>query len=152
MDNFPKLKHVIEEYIHNQTEYNDRKTCAYLYKLQQLIDEKVPTVMNFLKLLLTPHDTVCKIYKDVKYASLNEILISSEIDLCKERFTHIYDLIDKYHTTKNLLPSNYSVLYKCPKCGCNKTHVREFQVRSIDEPTTIFAHCIECGKVWRPKY
>ena len=42
-----------------------------------------------------------------------------------------------------------SGLYRCRKCGCNKTMQREMQTRSADEPMTIFISCVECGNSWR---
>ncbi len=37
---------------------------------------------------------------------------------------------------------------KCAKCGCQKIFSFSKQTRSIDEPTTIFARCSECGHRW----
>jgi transcription elongation factor S-II len=41
------------------------------------------------------------------------------------------------------------VLYKCRKCGGNKTTQFEMQTRSADEPMTIFINCVDCGNSWR---
>ena len=42
-----------------------------------------------------------------------------------------------------------SGVYKCGKCGCDKTTQHEMQTRSADEPMTIFINCIECGNSWK---
>lgn len=40
-------------------------------------------------------------------------------------------------------------VYKCGKCGCNKTTQKEMQTRSADEPMTVFITCVECGNGWK---
>ena len=42
-----------------------------------------------------------------------------------------------------------SGVYKCGKCGCDKTTQHEMQTRSADEPMTIFINCVECGNSWK---
>ena len=42
-----------------------------------------------------------------------------------------------------------SGVYKCRKCGGNKTTQFEMQTRSADEPMTLFIHCVNCGNQWR---
>ena len=42
-----------------------------------------------------------------------------------------------------------SGVYKCRKCGGDKTTQFEMQTRSADEPMTIFITCVECGNRWR---
>ena len=39
--------------------------------------------------------------------------------------------------------------FKCRKCGSRKTTYYSQQIRSCDEPTTIFVQCIDCGARWR---
>lgn len=40
-----------------------------------------------------------------------------------------------------------SKMYKC-KCGCNETLVESKQIRRADEPPTVTARCISCGRKW----
>ena len=35
--------------------------------------------------------------------------------------------------------------FTCPKCKATKSEVTQKQVRSGDEPATIFIKCVECG-------
>ena len=42
-----------------------------------------------------------------------------------------------------------SGVYKCGKCGCDKTKQHEMQTRSADEPMTIFINCVECEYSWK---
>ena len=37
----------------------------------------------------------------------------------------------------------------CPKCGHNRALFKEIQIRSADEPTTIFYKCVNCGKEYK---
>jgi len=40
-------------------------------------------------------------------------------------------------------------LFKCKKCGSKKCTYYELQIRSADEPATIFITCLDCGKHWK---
>jgi transcription elongation factor S-II len=42
-----------------------------------------------------------------------------------------------------------SEMYRCGRCGKRKTTIREIQSASLDEGSTLFITCIECGHVWR---
>ena len=42
-----------------------------------------------------------------------------------------------------------SYVYRCRKCGGERTISMEMQARSADEPNSIFIRCIECGNCWR---
>lgn len=42
-----------------------------------------------------------------------------------------------------------SGVYKCKKCGGDKTTQSEMQTRSADEPMTVFIHCVDCGNSWK---
>ena len=37
----------------------------------------------------------------------------------------------------------------CPKCEHPKAYFKEIQIRSADEPSTIFYKCVNCGFEWR---
>ncbi len=37
----------------------------------------------------------------------------------------------------------------CPKCENGKAYFKQIQIRSADEPSTIFFKCTECGFEWR---
>ena len=40
-------------------------------------------------------------------------------------------------------------VFKCYKCGDNKTTSVAFQLRSADEPMTNFVTCVTCGNKWK---
>ena len=39
-------------------------------------------------------------------------------------------------------------ILSCGQCGQNKVDYYEMQTRGADEPMTVFAHCLNCGKQW----
>lgn len=39
-------------------------------------------------------------------------------------------------------------LLRCGKCKKNQVEYYEMQTRGADEPMTVFAHCLHCGKRW----
>jgi len=43
---------------------------------------------------------------------------------------------------------NESSIYKCKACGSRKIDISEKQVRSMDEPSTLFFHCAGCNAKW----
>ena len=36
----------------------------------------------------------------------------------------------------------------CPECGNKRAYFMQIQIRSADEPSTIFYKCTECKKLW----
>lgn len=40
-------------------------------------------------------------------------------------------------------------MYTCGKCKGKRTTTQEIQMRSADEPMSIFITCVDCGKQWR---
>jgi len=142
---------LICEYIHNYVNNNKAKRNLYMYKLHNLIKSDTREILNFFKLLLLPHEKVKLLYNHIEYYTLDQMLKLSEIDLCKDSFKELHAKKYLYDHQDDILPVNYSTLYKCT-CGCTKTKVREIQVNSIDEPTTLYAKCIDCGRIWTPSY
>jgi DNA-directed RNA polymerase III subunit RPC11 len=37
----------------------------------------------------------------------------------------------------------------CEKCGYHQAYFNEIQIRSADEPATLFFKCVKCGNQWR---
>ena len=40
-------------------------------------------------------------------------------------------------------------IYTCGMCKLNNCEYSMKQTRSIDEPMTIFVHCLNCGNEWK---
>ena len=41
-----------------------------------------------------------------------------------------------------------SLIHRCQKCEGTRITMRERQTRSLDEPSTFFFTCIQCGNKW----
>lgn len=39
----------------------------------------------------------------------------------------------------------------CPACGHGRAYFLQIQIRSADEPATIFYKCVKCAKMWNDK-
>jgi DNA-directed RNA polymerase III subunit RPC11 len=39
----------------------------------------------------------------------------------------------------------------CPECSCKSAYFKQIQIRSADEPMTIFYKCVGCGHRWHDK-
>jgi DNA-directed RNA polymerase III subunit RPC11 len=39
----------------------------------------------------------------------------------------------------------------CPRCSCNEAYFLQMQIRSADEPMSIFYKCCECSHQWNDK-
>ena len=39
----------------------------------------------------------------------------------------------------------------CPNCSHNEAYFMQMQIRSADEPSTIFYKCVQCGHQWNDK-
>ena len=85
--------------------------------------------------------------------SPEELAIMDENDMVKQRKREeIQRKIDnKINALKDLKKTAdiKEGVYKCSKCGSKKTIQNEMQIRSADEPTTIFIQCTNCGKRWK---
>lgn len=63
-------------------------------------------------------------------------------------FEKYSDLIKKKEVDRMRMENaNVSNAFKCKKCGKSKSSVVERQIRSGDEPATLFITCLECGNV-----
>ena len=50
---------------------------------------------------------------------------------------------------ENTTPTTKRSLLRCGKCGTQTVKINaQIQIRGADEPMTIFAECLKCGKHW----
>jgi DNA-directed RNA polymerase III subunit RPC11 len=42
-----------------------------------------------------------------------------------------------------------AVAVTCGNCSAGQAYFMEVQIRSADEPATIFYKCVECAHIWR---
>jgi transcription elongation factor S-II len=73
----------------------------------------------------------------------------SDHDLYPPKWQQIKDRRLKEITTENEMQQATSDLYKCGKCGKRETTFYQLQTRSMDEPTTSFINCVNCGHRWK---
>ena len=90
--------------------------------------------------LLTGKMTIATFVATSKY----DLLSPEELDSLKE---HAKALAFRAAEGKNERIGD--ALFECEECGeRNATHY-EIQIRSADEPATVFLECLECGHNWR---
>ena len=44
---------------------------------------------------------------------------------------------------------SFEGMHTCGKCGHKRTKTQEFQMRSSDEPMTLFITCLNCRHRWK---
>lgn len=70
--------------------------------------------------------------------ALNRPLVEGDMDVKKRRALH--DRGEYVAVT---------TLFECPRCSERKATFRQLQIRSADEGSTLFVHCLSCGHDWR---
>lgn len=49
----------------------------------------------------------------------------------------------------NAKPAAMTDQFKCSRCNKRECEYFELQIRSCDEPASVFVHCVKCGHHWR---
>lgn len=71
-------------------------------------------------------------------------------NLHPERWQSTLDLkTQQDHYSDNVKPASMTDAFKCKKCLKRECVYTELQLRSSDEPSSIFISCINCGNRWR---
>jgi DNA-directed RNA polymerase subunit M/transcription elongation factor TFIIS len=83
-----------------------------------------------------------KLSKAIEYLKNDQLLWSNPtFDVEKKKIEEENDfMVCPYEISEGVLT--------CGKCGCKKIFSFSKQTRSMDEPTTVFALCSECGNKW----
>jgi transcription elongation factor S-II len=109
-----------------------------------------------------------QLYKDrlrTIYCNLGEamiaLILSGEVkpqefafmthqEMCPEKWTELIDKKRKREDSRNQTAVQCSTsLFTCKRCTSKNCTYYELQIRSADEPATIFVSCLDCGKHWR---
>lgn len=77
-----------------------------------------------------------------KYKSIEELIIN--LPSMKAEKKKLIDEINNFGNTQRAKSG-----YRCNSCGSEKTFAIQKQVRSSDEPATLFVRCSTCQKSWR---
>lgn len=144
----PSIDRFIKRQIHGM--YANARLCElYLFKFVNIIKRNDHRVTNFFKLLIIPSELLPDVLPHITYIRLDSIIREDEyqFDVSPQLLLNVI----KYRTRKDDQFTNYSRLYTCPKCGDNKTIIREKQCRALDEPLSLIIICINenCNYRWR---
>ena len=106
-------------------------------------------------------DRLRSIYINLKNPSFLEMIISGEVqpeqvafithqEMNHERWKSLIENKIKRDQSKynNNIEASTDV-FTCRKCKSNRCVYTAVQVRSSDEPTTLFVSCLNCGKNWK---
>ena len=90
------------------------------------------------------------------FDSVYESLISKQFASIEEYFFHASPSMNssrqKAKVDNEIFRNKVEVVegvFKCGKCGSRETVSTEKQMRSADEPMTIFVRCTQCGNKWK---
>ena len=127
-------------YIFSQNYADDNGTP---FLLENIYDSKSDELLNILN-----NKNLMFIIKSIKKGNIDpkKIAFMKQSDLNPEKFKEIIN--KKNIEDMRLKDKSSSSAFECKKCKKNKTHVVEKQVRSGDEPATLFITCLECGHVF----
>lgn len=96
-----------------------KKTFGYLYKVFGLKYSFDPNNIGFLNIQEIDPEKFIEIQKDIELRS------------------------------KQKVEKKISKLFKCYNCGHRSTNYYSEQIRSFDEPSTLFITCTNCGNEWK---
>jgi DNA-directed RNA polymerase subunit M/transcription elongation factor TFIIS len=67
-----------------------------------------------------------------------------------ERWQKVLDAkLQRDEYMKNAKPAAMTDQFKCRRCKKRECEYQELQIRSCDEPATLFITCLNCGNRWR---
>jgi transcription elongation factor S-II len=96
---------------------------------------------------LKPEIIIQIIHKEIKPQEV-AFMTHQEFDATKWK-----ELIDKKmkrdDSKFNAKIESSTSLFTCKKCNSKKCTYYELQIRSADEPATLFITCLDCGKHWK---
>lgn len=130
----------IENMMHEKLEKGTKYTNRGKSLIANIKDEKNEDFRkNILNGELTPETLVTM---DVKEMA-NQKLKNERAQVEKDMFNSLRSDWNDEHAPV------FTGMYTCEKCNGRRTSSKEIQMRSADEPMTIFIRCIDCGNEWR---
>lgn len=130
------------------------------YSIREAINKKIVKTWQNVAFCHLYIDRLRTVYCNLKPEIINQVL-NDEIKIQDVGFmthqefdeTKWKELIDKKikrdDSKFNAKIEASTSLFTCKKCGSNKCTYYELQIRSADEPATIFITCLNCGKHWK---
>jgi len=114
--------------------------------------EYLATAFNLLQ-NLDPEGIVGNTYLRPKVISgeitPQQLVALSDQDLYPPKWQKVKDQRLQEIKDENDMKLTTTDLYKCGKCGKRETTFYQLQTRSMDEPTTSFINCVNCGNRWK---
>jgi hypothetical protein len=84
------------------------------------------------------------------YITPSQIVFGDKTELFPERWEQNRKNIDAVQELKRKNDAvSTTDIYQCHKCGQRKCTYTERQIRSSDEPITVFVKCTVCGNAWK---
>jgi DNA-directed RNA polymerase subunit M/transcription elongation factor TFIIS len=123
--------------------WNDQVFCnIYKNKRLSIINNLDPNAYVGNKTLITRLNN--KEFKphDIPYMTNEQIFP----DMWKEQLCRKYLMEDNLKSEKKY---NKTDMFKCGKCKEKNCTYYELQIRSADEPATLFVTCLTCNNKWR---
>jgi DNA-directed RNA polymerase subunit M/transcription elongation factor TFIIS len=108
------------------------------YLLPSIYDTKISEILSYLNV---PNSFLLNAIKN-KEININNISYLRPDELNPEQFKHIKDKKKLEEAKKNSKIGTSA--FTCPKCKKKNSKITERQMRSGDEPPTIFITCLEC--------
>lgn len=127
-------------YIFSQKYADDNGTPFLLENIYDSKSDEILSILNNKNLMF--------IIQAIKKGNINpkKIAFMKPAELNPNKFK---DIIKKKEIEEMRLKDKGSTsTFECKKCKKSKTSVVEKQVRSGDEPATLFITCLECGHVF----
>ena len=130
----------------------DLETGIYEFSKSYAIDNNTPYLVESIYadklnqlICILKSDKLASILKSLKNKDFEakSIAFLKPEELNPEKFEKIIKKKElEEHKKNNKATTN---AFKCSKCGKRKCVVEEKQIRSGDEPATVFVECKECG-------
>lgn len=102
-----------------------------------------PTCANMLLVELTEANRNLQYYcQTCPYVYSIDRQITKQAPLVKKQ---VDDVLGGDEAWKNVQKTDIT----CPKCSYGQAYFMEIQIRSADEPATLFFKCVQCAHRWR---
>jgi DNA-directed RNA polymerase subunit M/transcription elongation factor TFIIS len=126
--------HMKQHYVNQELAWNNKTTRRIYLRKYRSIMFNIEAIKIHLQEGIIPGSIPC-----MKYYDINPEVWKEMLDTVKKR------------EIASLVAYNDTIcdgLLTCYECKSKRTRYTSMQTRSGDEPTTIYAHCSDCGFAW----
>lgn len=161
------IQRMQEEVCLTETEAKDLEKGIYNWSLLAASDHKIPRNWKNASFAMIYLDKARSMYANLKQESYlgnkrlldrmrdgefvpHEIPFMRPDNLFPERWKQILDeKLRRDEVVFQEKPAAMTNQFKCGRCKKNECIYQELQLRSCDEPVTLFVTCLNCGNRWR---